>query len=168
MYRSETAETLAYREVVPYGMLYGHRVYLVAAFPWAEEPVNYRLDRMNDVRVSEAVGTRPRDFNLNAYAARSFGVFQEEPHDVVLRFNPAVADEVAAFQFHPTQTLTREADGSTIVAFRAGGLREMAWHLFMWEEEVRIVTPHELCEVMEHLVRASQDALEQMKSRRRN
>lgn len=147
-YRSEVAEAPAYREVVPYGLLYGHRIYLVAAFPWAEEPVNYRLDRMNEVRVTEATGTRPAAFNLDAYAARSFGVFQEEPHDVVLRFAPEVADEVATFQFHPTQTITREPDGSTIVRFRAGGLREMAWHLFTWGEVVRIMKPEELKNMM--------------------
>jgi predicted DNA-binding transcriptional regulator YafY len=78
-YCSEAAEAPAYREVVPYGLLYGHRIYLVAVFPWAEEPVNYRLDRMNEVRVTGATGTRPADFNLDTYAARSFGVFQEEP-----------------------------------------------------------------------------------------
>ena len=117
LYRSEGAEAPAYREVVPYGLLYGHRVYLVAAFPWADEPVNYRLDRMSEVRVSDAIGTRPRDFNLDAYAARSFGVFQEEPYDVVLRFVPEVADEVAAFQFHPTQTLTREPTALRSFAF---------------------------------------------------
>ena len=147
-YRAEGAEAPAYREVVPYGLLYGHRVYLVAAFPWEQEPVNYRLDRMTEVRVSDETGTRPRDFNLDAYAARSFGAFQEEPHDVVLRFAPEVADEVAAFQFHPTQTLTREPDGSTTVRFRAGGLREMAWHLFTWGEAVRIVAPEKLKRMM--------------------
>lgn len=99
---------------------------------------------MTDVHVSDATGTRPRDFNLDAYAARSFGVFQEEPHDVVLRFSPEVADEVAAFQFHPTQTITREPDGSTMVRFRAGGLREIAWHLFTWGDAVMIEAPEEL------------------------
>jgi predicted DNA-binding transcriptional regulator YafY len=97
---------------------------------WRGEPANYRLDRMSELRVSDSVGTRPRDFDLDSYAARSFGVFQEEPHDVVLHFLPEVTEEVAAFQFHPSQTITREADGSTTVRFRAGGLREMAWHLF--------------------------------------
>jgi predicted DNA-binding transcriptional regulator YafY len=156
-YRSEIAEAPANREVVPYGLLYGHRVYLVAAFPWAEEPVNYRFDRMSELHVTEATGTRPREFNLDAYAARSFGVFQEEPRDVVLRFVPEVADEVAAFQFHPTQTITREPDASTIVRFRAGGLREMAWHLFTWGEAVRIVAPAELRRTMRALlVRAGQ------------
>ena len=37
----------------------GHRIYLVAAFPWETEPVNYRLDRMNDLRVSENAGHVP-------------------------------------------------------------------------------------------------------------
>jgi predicted DNA-binding transcriptional regulator YafY len=157
-YCSETAEALAYREVVPYGLLYGLRVYLVAAFPWAEEPVNYRLDRMSDVRVTEATGTRPRDFNLYAYAARSFGVFQEEPQDVVLRFVPEVADEVATFQFHPTQTITREPDGSTTVRFHAGGLREMAWHLFTWGDAVRVVAPEELKDTMRACLTASRRA----------
>ena len=157
-YRAEGADAPAWREVVPYGLLYGHRVYLVAAFPWAEEPVNYRLDRISDVRVSDATGARPRDFNLDAYAARSFGSFQEEPHDVVLRFVPEVADEVATFQFHPTQTLTRETNGSTIVRFRAGGLREMAWHLFTWGDAVKIVAPEELKDTMSEGIHASSGA----------
>ena len=94
--------------------------------------------------MSESAGARPRDFDLDAYAARSFGAYQEEPYDVVLRFIPEMADEVAAFQFHPTQTMTREPDGSTIVRFRGGGLREMVWHLFTWGEAVRIIAPEEL------------------------
>jgi len=143
-YRSENAETPAWREVVPYGLLYGHRVYLVAAFPWDVEPFNYRLDRMSDLRVSENVGVRPKDFSLSDYAARSFGAFQEAPYDVELRFTPEVADEVAVFQFHPTQKIARQSDGSTVVRFRAGGLREIAWHLFTWGEAVKIIAPEEL------------------------
>ena len=158
-YRSEVAEAVAWREVAPYGLLYGHRVYLVAAFPWETEPVNYRLDRIREIRVSENVGSPPSDFDLNAYAARSFGVFQEEPHDVVLRFVPEIAEEVTAFQFHPTQTITREADGSIIVRFRAGGLREMAWHLFTWGDAITIVAPEDLKAMMRDCLEASRRAL---------
>lgn len=158
-YCSEIAEGPAYREVVPYGLLYGYRVYLVAAFPWAEEPVNYRLNRMSQVRVTDATGARPRDFNLDAYTARSFGVFQEEPYDVALRFMPEAADEVATFQFHPTQTLTRETDGATIVRFHAGGLLEMVWHLFTWSDAVRIVAPEHLKALMEDLLTKSRAAM---------
>jgi predicted DNA-binding transcriptional regulator YafY len=158
-YRSEAAESTAYREVVPYGILYGHRVYLVASFPWAEEPVNYRLDRVRDLRVSETISARPADFDLDSYAALSFGVFQEEPHDVVLRFAPEITEEVASFQFHPTQTITREADRSMLVRFRAGALREMAWHLFTWGDAVTIVAPEDLKAMMRSCLEASRRAL---------
>jgi predicted DNA-binding transcriptional regulator YafY len=47
--------------------------------------------------------------------------------------------------------LTREPDGSTIVRFHAGGLREMAWHLFTWGGAVRIIAPEELKETMNSL-----------------
>lgn len=158
-YRSEVAEAPAYREVVPYGLLFGHRVYLVAAFPWAKEPVTYRLDRMTNLRLTDTAGARPRDFDLDAYAARSFGVFQEKPYDVALRFSPEVADEVASFRFHPTQTITREKDGSPIVRFRAGGLREMAWHLFTWGDAVTIIAPVALRAMMLELVERADRAL---------
>jgi len=158
-YRSEVAEAPAYREVVPYGLLYGHRVYLVAAFPWREEPVNYRLDRMCELRVSDSADTRPRNFDLDSYAARSFGVFQEEPHDIVLRFLPAAAEEVAAFQFHPSQTITRETDGSTTVRFRAGGVREMAWHLFTWGDVVTIIAPPVLKRTMLELLERARSSM---------
>lgn len=152
-YKADGAKSPAYREVVPYGLLYGHRAYLVAAFPWEIEPVNYRLDRMTALRVTDEAGARPPAFSLDAYAARSFGTFQEEPHDVGLRFAPEVVDEVASFRFHPTQTMTRERDGSTIVRFRAGGLREVAWHLFTWGDAVNIVAPEVLKSTMLEMLR---------------
>jgi len=159
-YRSEIADTPAYREVIPYGLLFGHRAYLVAAFPWEQEPVNYRLDRMTDLCVTKTAGTRPRSFDLDAYSALSFGVFQEEPHDVVLRFIPEVADEVANFRFHPSQTITRGADGSSTLHFRAGGLREMAWHLFTWGDTVMIIAPDELKTMMLDLLENSRRSLQ--------
>jgi predicted DNA-binding transcriptional regulator YafY len=158
-YRSEVADAPAYREVIPYGLLFGYRAYLVAAFPWDQDPVNYRLDRMADLSVSETAGMRPPGFDLDAYSARSFGVFQEEPHDVVLLFAPEVTDEVASFRFHPTQIITREADGCATVRFRAGGLREMAWHLFTWGDAITIVAPEDLKAMMLDCLEASRRAL---------
>lgn len=140
-YRPEAAAAAAFREVVPYGLLYGQRLYLVAAFPWEQEPVNYRLDRMRDVRVSDATGTRPRDFDLDAYAACSFGVFQEEPFDVVWCFSPTAAADARQFIFHPTQKFEEQPDGSLIVRFRAGGALEMCWHLFTWGGEAKVLEP---------------------------
>ena len=66
------------------------------------------------------------DFLLRAFAERSFGVFQEEPFDVVWRFSPNAAADAKTFLFHPT---------------RAGGALEMCWHLFTWGDEVEVLAP---------------------------
>ena len=84
---------------------------------------------------------RREDFDLATYAAQSFGVFQEEPTDVVLRFAPESADDAAGWVFHPSQSIEREADGALTVRFRAGGMQEMCWHLFTWGTTVAIMKP---------------------------
>ena len=104
----------------------------------------WRLDRIASADPFDRGFARRDDFDLAAYAARSFGVFQEEPLDVVLRVAPEAADEAACWLFHPTQALEREADGSLLVRFRAGGVQEMCWHLFTWGTAVTVVAPDEL------------------------
>ena len=39
---------------------------------------------------------------------------------------------------------TAQPDGSLLVRFRAGGLREMCWHAFEWRGDLEILEPPEL------------------------
>ena len=104
----------------------------------------WRLDRIASLDLLDRRFARREDFDLPTYAAQSFGVFQEEPLDVVLRVAPEAADEAACWLFHPTQTVVREADGALRVSFRAGGVQEMCWHLFTWDTAVTVVAPDTL------------------------
>ena len=87
---------------------------------------------------------RREDFDLRAFAARSFGAFQEEPCDVVWRFAPAAVSTARSYVFHPTQELEERDDGSLVVRFRAGGLKEMAFHAFTWGGLLEVLEPKEL------------------------
>lgn len=143
------------REVVPYGLLFGRANYLVASEPGVDEPRNWRLDRVRDVEVLERAGSRPEGFSLQAYADRSFGIYQDAQEDVVLRFAPGAADSALRWRFHVGQTTEREADGSVRVAFRASGMRELAWHLVTWGGDVEVVSPPRLREVLVEALRAA-------------
>ncbi|MGO8739745.1 helix-turn-helix transcriptional regulator [Rhodoblastus sp.] len=143
-----------WRKVVPYGLLFGPRYYLVAGMKSRRGAVLYRLDAIHNLVVTDEPGAPPSDFDLKGYAARSFGVFQEEPEDVILRFAPSAAHDAKAYLFHPTQTLTDEADGSLTVRFHAGGLLQIAHHLMTWREAVTIVAPKALQDVMREQVAA--------------
>lgn len=147
-YGGDDGEPPKWRKVVPYGLLFGPRYYLVASVKSWPGAVLFRLDMIHDVKVTDEPGAPPEDFDLKAYAERSFGVFQEEPEDVELRFAPSAAHDARAYLFHPTQSLTDNPDGSLTVRFHAGGLLQIAHHLMTWGPAVTIVAPPELQEVM--------------------
>ena len=143
------------RILCPYGILYGGRGWLVAHVDGLPEMRLWRLDRIASVDLVDRGFQRREDFDLATYAAQSFGVFQEEPLDVVLRFEPEAADDAAGWVFHPSQSIEREADGALIVRFRAGGVQEMCWHLFTWGTAVTVVAPDALRAAMAMLTTAA-------------
>lgn len=135
----------AHRVVHPYGVIFGHRAYLVALVDGASggNPSRWRIDRMANAQVLDAPSIRPIEFDLASYAKRSFGAFHNEQEygEVEWRFRPSVASIVRGYRFHPDQEIIEEEDGSLTVRFEAGGHMEMAWALYAWGDSVEVIKP---------------------------
>jgi predicted DNA-binding transcriptional regulator YafY len=137
------------REVTPYGILFGRSNYLVAEELGAGTgPRNWRLDRVFEIEVTGRPSAPPENFSLQAYADESFGIYQDDTADVVLRISPEGREDAQRWRFHARQRVESEPDGSTVVRFRASGMRELAWHLFTWGDKVEIVAPEALKDMM--------------------
>jgi predicted DNA-binding transcriptional regulator YafY len=136
------------RRLQPYGLLTGLRRYLVARPDY--DPAGpmrlYIVESIASARVSAEFFERDPAFDLKAFADRAFGVFQnaEEHGEVVWRFLPVAAERARRFQFHPSQEVQEEADGSITVRFYAAGLLEMSWHLYIWGDQVEVLAPERL------------------------
>ena len=150
-YLARASGRLSHQLVEPYGVLYGNRAYLVGHTDWSEEPRLWSLANVSKARITGETFERDPNFDLQEFAERSFGAFQEPPVDVVLRFDPGAASDAATFMFHPSQTMTENEDGSLTVRFRAGGLGEMCWHLFTWGRAVTVIKPAELRERLQSM-----------------
>lgn len=148
------------RSVAPCGVMFGRANYLVAADRESGRIQTFRLDRMSGVRGEDGMASPPADFDLQAFASQSFGIYQDEIEDVVLEVSPDGAAEARAWRWHPTQTVEDRPDGGVVVRFRASGMRELAWHLFTWGEQVTIVHPARLRAVMAGELEAARRALE--------
>jgi predicted DNA-binding transcriptional regulator YafY len=135
------------RIVAPYGVLFGRSNYLVAAEADGEAR-SWRFDRMREVRVDETPASPPSDFCLADFAQESFGIYHGAPENVVLRVLPERAADALAWRFHANQTVEALSDGSVRVSFRAGGMLELAWHLFTWSDDIEILAPESLRAVM--------------------
>ena len=132
------------RLVEPYGVVLGIRRYLIARDVAKDERLRqFRFDRIKDAAITLDWFAKDPDFDLEAYAAQSFGSYHHDAEygRVVWRFRPDVAANAREFVFHPDQTLEDLEDGSLRVTFEASGWAEMAWHLIKWGDSVEVLEP---------------------------
>ncbi len=137
------------RTVYPYGFLYGQRHYLVAYVPRAtgRKFRMFSLPNIISVKPTDDFFERDPSFTLESFAQNSFGVYQEDPVDVVWKFSPKAARDAKDFIFHPDQELEELKDGSLIVRFHAGGMLEMCWHVYCWGDQVEVIEPKALADL---------------------
>jgi predicted DNA-binding transcriptional regulator YafY len=139
------------RMLDPFGLLLGHRCYLVARQAGRDDMIrNFRMDLISEAVATEESFPALPDFDLNTHAARAFGVWQDPAQygEVLWRFRPDSAERAAGFVFHPNQSLEPQEDGSLIVRFHAAGWTEMAWHLYQWGDRVEVLAPQGLAEMV--------------------
>jgi predicted DNA-binding transcriptional regulator YafY len=130
----------------PYGLLYGHRPYLLALRPGKPDAAVWRLDRILGLTEADRSFLPREGFDLANLTTNSFGIWREDPFDVVLRFSPTAAKDARAWRFHASQVFEDNEDGSLIVHIHAGGAEEMVAHLALWGDSVTVLAPSELAQ----------------------
>ena len=68
-------------------------------------------------------------------------MYNEPAFDVEWLFSAKAASEAEKFIFHSSQTMQKNSDGTLTVRFHAGGCLEMAWHLYTWCGQVKVIKP---------------------------
>ena len=113
-YRSHLYEAPLVRRVAPYGLLSGARRYLVALDPQSRRNAikTYRMDAISSAELKDEYFERPVDFDLQAFANRGFGLYQNESEygEVEWRFSSEAANHVRGTLFHPEQEEEELAD----------------------------------------------------------
>ena len=141
------------RVLQPLGVIYGEKTYLVAKEEAKGTDIyNYILHKLKDVKMTQQVFDK-NGFNLEEHSKKSFGVYQGEIMDVRLLFSPSVAEDILCYNFHPTQKITLQSDGSVLVTFQASGPLEIIWHLFKWGKDVKILAPEKLKETYRNYIK---------------
>ena len=132
------------RLIEPLGMIYGSKIYLVAKEKAkGSEIYNYLLHKFENLKLTDKIFDKG-NFNLQEYTNESFGVYHGEILNVKLSFDKDLAQEAKEFNFHPTQKLHEEADGTLMVTFKASGSKEIIWHVFRWGAGCKIIAPKSL------------------------
>ena len=132
--------------VEPYGILFGHRHYLVARN--SQDKIiklkYYSLPEIELFKISNGYFSRNDSLSIKKLVDKSFGVFDEKPFDVEIVFNKNVAKEARQFLFHSSQTFTDNPNKTLTLKFHSGGMIEMAWYFFRWGNNIEILKPKKL------------------------
>ena len=147
-YRSQGAKKALPRQVRPIGVVYNRFAYLIAA-TGNREAVSYRMDMLQDVKMTDVSFTPKEGFNFKDWVRESFGVYHgDELLKIQIRFLPDVAERASKITFHPNQEQRQQRDGSLIVKMQCRGHRELIWELMHpdWLGFVQIESPDRLKE----------------------
>jgi predicted DNA-binding transcriptional regulator YafY len=122
-----------------------HALYLVGYDEGRGAIRTFKVERMRDVSVTpEAFDPPEPELTEGLFASAWDIIADQELVEVVLRFAPGVAARVGEARWHPSQSVTEEADGSlTWRAVVAGTIEVRLWVL-SWGDDVEVLAPASL------------------------
>jgi len=133
-------------ELCPYHLMHSRRAWYVLGFSDMHKSVRtFKLNRIMELKNTEKRFIDGERFDVNNYFGRAWSMMPEgKMYNIKLRFLPRVADNVAEVQWHSTQKVTRNGDGSAIVEFRVDGLGEITWWILGYGDQVEVLAPNVL------------------------
>jgi predicted DNA-binding transcriptional regulator YafY len=133
-------------ELSPYRLFYNHRAWYVLGHCRMHKSVrSFNLNRIKQLKTTNRHFMNCKNFNLNEYLGRAWSMIPEgRLYNIKLQFLPKVANNVAKIQWHSTQKVTFQPDGSAILEFRVDGLGEITWWIIGYGDQVQVLAPREL------------------------
>lgn len=146
-YRSPGGEP-AWRRVDPYhGVRFEGDWYLVGHCHLRSEIRTFSLARMLRVRPSTERFTLPAGFDFRRLFGSHFGIhWSKDDFEVRLWFDRRAAAYVRERQWHPSQVIEEQPDGSLLLTMTVNHLLELKRWLLSWGDAVRVVQPVSLAE----------------------
>jgi predicted DNA-binding transcriptional regulator YafY len=151
-YQSLRATEPVTYDVYPYGLIY-HRgaLYLVGRSPQREEICHWKISRIEAAEVTKVHFQRPDDFDLQKHLAKSFGVYHGDD-DVKIRvwFTSTVARYVSESNWHESQKLVQQKDGSLLAEFQLSDTEEIKRWIMSFGQHAVVQEPESLKEEIVH------------------
>ncbi|MBW8040870.1 MAG: WYL domain-containing transcriptional regulator [Planctomycetes bacterium] len=130
----------------PYHLLYNQRAWYVLGFSNMHKSIRtFKLNRICELNNTEQCFLGGENFDLSDYFGKAWSMIPEgRVYNIKLRFLPKVANNVTEVQWHDTQQVTRNSDGSATVEFRVDGLGEITWWILGYGDQVQVLAPKSL------------------------
>ena len=130
----------------PYWLLFSERAWYVIGRSSRHRAVRtFKLGRFKRLTAADGRFTRPGGLSLEKHLGNAWRLMRgDTAYEVHLKFSPHIGPNMAEINWHRTQQVAWDEDGS--VHFRASvdGLSEIVWWVLGYGDQVEVVEPPEL------------------------
>jgi predicted DNA-binding transcriptional regulator YafY len=148
-------------DLSPYHLIYNdHTWHVLGKSGLYKEVRAFKLNRIKQLNTLDKCFIEDKEFDIHKYLGKAWSMIPEgRLYNVKLRFLAEVAHDVADVQWHSTQRVTFEDDGSAIVEFRVDGLNEITWWILSYGSRVQVLAPkimrQKIIEIAQKVVKLS-------------
>jgi proteasome accessory factor B len=127
----------------PYRLLFSrHSWYVIGRSSVHREVRTFNVGRIREMTPLDERFHLPSRFSIERYLGNAWHLIPDGPDcDVVVRFAPLVARNVAEVVWHKTQRLVRRDDGSLDFHVRVAGLQEISWWILGYGDQAEVLKP---------------------------
>ena len=128
----------------PYRLLFSrHSWYVIGRSSLHRGTRTFNVHRITRLETLDDTYDVPRGFSLGRYLRNAWHIIPESGPDqqVVIRFSPLVANNVAEVTWHKTQRCEKEPDGSLRFEVTVSGIREISWWILGYGEHAQVLKP---------------------------
>jgi predicted DNA-binding transcriptional regulator YafY len=119
----------------------------------------YVIDRiLGEVKVEKDTYVIPADFNIDDYLSSAWGAYADRQIEMVkLRFSKRISKAVKETQFHASEIIEMQKDGSLIATLKINNTGDFHAWIMSWGEDVEVLEPESLRLKMANSVRSLAD-----------
>ena len=150
-YESFTEGEQIRTKLSPYRLLFSRRSwYVIGRSSLHRATRTFNLGRIGELEILDETYQIPRGFSIDRYLRNAWHLIPESDPDqeVVVRFSPMVARNVAEVGWHKTQRVAFADDGSMEYRVTVSGLNEISWWILGYGDQAEVLQPPKLREMV--------------------
>ena len=131
----------------PYRLLFSRSSwYVVGRSSLHSEVRTFNVGRIAKATATEQKFQLPQNFSLKKHLRNAWRIIPQAGPDsnVCIRFHPMVAKNVAEVEWHPTQRVEWNEDGSINFHVRVSGVNEISWWIMAYGDQAEVLAPVKL------------------------
>lgn len=135
----------------PYRLFFSRRSwYVVGRSSIHRAKRTFNIGRILNLEMLDDHFQVPRGFTIERYLRNAWHMIPQRGRDreVLVRFSPLVAQNVAEIRWHKTQRTEFREDGSLDFHVKVSGLNEISWWILGYGDQAEVIRPPELREMV--------------------